>query len=723
MGNLFLTGCRTARATGSLLLVLAVTGLLVCRRNQQPVVAALEGPQSVVPGDTADYRCRGVDPESESLEYLFEWGDSMPQERFGPCASESTLTAHHVYHDSGAFRLRVRACDPAGAVSEWTEMTVAVAPPGAPPCPVGPDQTYQYAPAGYRLGPLAESVAVEYEVDWGDGAVETTAVVPCGDTLRVEHTWTDAGAFVLRCRVRSGIDGGFQSQWSDSLTVIVYANHVPINTRLARCPWGAVINRRTRFEAVALDPDGDSISYQFEYDVAGGLRGDWTPLSMHSVPVPDYHTYLAAGEFLVRVRARDAYGASSDWSDTSRVVVDTNGVVWTWVTPEDSMEATGSALVLPVEGRECVYVGSWGDEGLYYAVDVEDGSTWRQAGPGGEFGISSHAAYCAATDNIIVGDEDGALYAFSPSLELRWEAPDSLNPHQYEWCVPAVNGNRIYFTLDDDFLFCLVDSGTSVHCVGSWDVPGITEHPVIDAAGNVIVVTETGRLLKSDPDLATVLWDTLLCPRGWLASPVLGVDGTLYLGTSEGDRTTYVRAYRPDLSLAWQTQVSGSPWWLLLGDGAVYVVLHDGDVYRLDLATGAIVWQADLPGNPLFFSCPFLTDDGFIYLHEVHDSLYCVRQSDGALVWECDLLASLPLSAGASHADRLARPSPRGPGRRGGRDYMPDYAPGLTANGDIIVVGGYALYCVAGPTRGGLAPTAWPKWQRDVHNTGKAGGW
>jgi hypothetical protein len=44
-------------------------------------------------------------------------------------------------------------------------------------------------------------------------------------------------------------------------------------------------------------------------------------------------------------------------------------------------------------------------------------------------------------------------------------------------------------------------------------------------------------------------------------------------------------------------------------------------------------------------------------------------------------------------------------------------------NGNIIVAGRYALYCVAGSPAGPLDPLApWPKWQHDLYNTGNAGG-
>ena len=83
--------------------------------------------------------------------------------------------------------------------------------------------------------------------------------------------------------------------------------------------------------------------------------------------------------------------------------------------------------------------------------------------------------------------------------------------------------------------------------------------------------------------------------KGVFSSPVVGANGTIYVGSA--DRTFY--ALNPDGTLRWSLasgEIIDSA--ALLDDrGNVYVGSGDGHVYAFDAATGAMKWQfaADAP--------------------------------------------------------------------------------------------------------------------------------
>ena len=116
-----------------------------------------------------------------------------------------------------------------------------------------------------------------------------------------------------------------------------------------------------------------------------------------------------------------------------------------------------------------------------------------------------------------------------------------------------------------------------------------------------------------------------------------------------------------------------------------------------------------LAQSSAFSTAPIVAANGYVYFQDEDDVLYCLNQADGTLIWSCNCPNYLPRSGGgSSHRPRKLQLT----------DYLPN--PTICANGNIIVVGSDATYCVAGYTAGPLDGTAaWPKWQKDLSNSGK----
>lgn len=114
---------------------------------------------------------------------------------------------------------------------------------------------------------------------------------------------------------------------------------------------------------------------------------------------------------------------------------------------------------------------------------------------------------------------------------------------------------------------------------------------------------------------------------GLYSSPVLGADGTVYVGSND----KHLYAFYPDGSLRWSYPtgdwVWGSP---TLGvDGTVYVGSFDGKLYAIS-PTGYLLW-AFQTGNWVR-SSPAVGADGTIYVGSRDRKLYAINQ-DGSLKW------------------------------------------------------------------------------------------
>jgi outer membrane protein assembly factor BamB len=564
---------------------------------------------------------------------------------------------------------------------------------------------YQYANVSFKfMSTHPQDKDIKYVVDWGDGTTDTSAIdYASGTEATMVHAWTASGSYDVKAMALQANNLTYASDWSQPTTVPVGANLAPGAPRIIYSPLQVGRNRVTKFMAVATDPEGDSVAYQWMCD---GDLGDWTAFVPSGVPVDFYQAFPRIGTLYVKVHAKDTKGSIGPWSDSVMVKVDTTGVVvWTWLSPdEEEGPPNGSVLILTYEEKELVYVGAEDEFGKFYGINVVDGDDdERGSGIEPEMYFVGHAAYCAQTGNIIVGNEDGRLYGFTKSLSRNWSWPDSGDG--IEWGAPAINGNNVYCARDDDKLYYFTDLTTDVRYEAAFDISGIMGSPVIDNAGNVIVGNDSGKLYKLSPDLDTVAWQVQLnASNHSVNSVVLGATGTIYCGDDDGN----VYALNPaDGSEVWKVTVYGEVNAIVLGSGAIYAATGSGLVYRLNPTTGLAVWSVALTGGSDILTNPILTTNGLMYVHDDQDVLHCLKQDDGALVWQCNCEEYAP--AGAK--------------RHGRRDMeYPASNPGITSTGDIIVVGSDALYCVAGYTDGTLATTAWPKWQHDRHNTGWCGG-
>jgi outer membrane protein assembly factor BamB len=135
----------------------------------------------------------------------------------------------------------------------------------------------------------------------------------------------------------------------------------------------------------------------------------------------------------------------------------------------------------------------------------------------------------------------------------------------------------------------------------------------------------------------------------------------------------------------------------------VYAGTSTGRLCKLDLGTGATVWEKQLGADELA-AAPVAAAGGYLYVQSGSDRVYYVSRSTGDSVWVSNCAAGLPrqtrgrtmrLSSGVS-------------------------SPTIDADGRLWVVGTEAVYRLNSHALLDLA-LPWPKWQHDVHNTGYVG--
>ncbi len=612
----------------------------------------------------------------------------------------------------------------------WTRLTVAgvlalvllltvtgcpkARPPETPGRPIGPDSAYQGAPTRFEvMTTQAQNKEVRYVINWGDASIETTETsYPSGERAYVYHAWRTPGHYSVKVLAVLAEDPNKTSDWSEPTSIRILPNSAPLVPTM-RIPLVAVINVPAWFSATTTDPDGDSVGFRFRW--GDGNTGIWSDSifpgdSIGWVPsggiVRDSHTYTRLGKVAVSCQARDKKGTLSEWSRPETLVVGEAGAVtwWWWSDKENEYLATGSPVIVMDGTTELIYTTVEG--GTIRAITTQ-GRTRRTGTPyvpEEENEFTGHPVYCPDRQHIIVGNEDGELYAFNLSLSKVWNWPgkkreDSLT--YIPWGTVAVNGDKIYAPRDNDTLYYFTDNGTTVTLNARYRIPGMVGAPVIDAGGNVYIGTDSGYLYKLPPNLASPSWKKMLRQNNEIHPPAIGADGNLYCGSSSG-RVFSVRA--TDGAIRWTAILDAEVTRVVVSPTAVFAGTGSGKMYCLNPATGAIIWSKQ-HGTDDIVTSPILAGD-YLYYQDYADVLYCIRQSDGELVWACNC------------PDYFS-------GKKSARRGKPDTfegQPAILSNGNIIVIGEDALYCVAGYKDKLLMPDApWPKWQRDAYNRGKAG--
>ena len=111
---------RLAVSFAAMLAGIALLGSSCKLANKAPSVPILSGPTTGVAGVAISFTATAADPESDSLQFQFDWGDGATPAWTNLVASGDAITATNTYADSGTFTIRAKARDKSGKESDWS---------------------------------------------------------------------------------------------------------------------------------------------------------------------------------------------------------------------------------------------------------------------------------------------------------------------------------------------------------------------------------------------------------------------------------------------------------------------------------------------------------------------------------------------------------------------------------------------------------------------------
>lgn len=258
----------------------------------------------------------------------------------------------------------VEARDPHGAITVSEPSLFGVGldnqPPSAPTLawPAEGQQVTQSGALVLRLGPAVdpENRPLSYRIQLDDnerfdGAerLDSDWFAASGEAIQ----WTVPTALAenrtYHWRARAS-DGELESTWVVGSFQINRQSEAPPTPVADNPGQGAWIETRSPRLAVhpVIDPDGDALSYEFELETAEGLA-----LARQVAEQPNWTPGLALDDnswFRWRVRALDATGLASAWSDWLSFFVNENGVddppTFSFVQPAEDLVVSGGSVVV-----------------------------------------------------------------------------------------------------------------------------------------------------------------------------------------------------------------------------------------------------------------------------------------------------------------------------------------------------------------------------------------
>jgi PKD repeat protein len=289
-----------------------------------------------------------TDAENDAIHVKWTWGDNSPTETYPAKTGKPPATDGSVPHPftlsgnqtSATFKVTALLCDRPfdgsgncpGGQTQWPGVTVTVntAVPGesnpqaifcfqvgakcettAPTLQAGVAFTVDASrsfdnPTGGRIS--------AYTWDWGD---RTPLVLGVTQT----HTYSAAGTYTIKLKVADGDTPANTGQTQRTVVVTQEGgqppppstNHPP--TAKFPQPTDAFVNAVVNFDArSSSDPDvGDVLHYRWVF-------GDGNQTQFTADPRTT-HTYATPGSYLVRLTVRDAANASTDATQTVRVIL------------------------------------------------------------------------------------------------------------------------------------------------------------------------------------------------------------------------------------------------------------------------------------------------------------------------------------------------------------------------------------------------------------------
>ena len=283
--------------------------------NNAPNPPSFTGPATAEVNSLIPWTAVATDSDNDQIYYQFDWNNDGSADARMPASSlvnsGTSVNGNRTEAVPGTYTYHAQACD-ATLCSGWTPYTITVTPAPVPTASLtingstGPIVINQGSPLSVSWSSTNAASCTKFGVGWGGGQVVAAAGTE-GATASVSDT------YLINC-------GGVIS------SVVVTVNNQGPSAPSINGVFGgsssAYTNQSILFTIQSIDPEGDQLSYEIDWNNDGSADASSGPLNS-GFYWDQNNVWPAVGTYSIRARALDAGGGKPSAWTTHTVSIST----------------------------------------------------------------------------------------------------------------------------------------------------------------------------------------------------------------------------------------------------------------------------------------------------------------------------------------------------------------------------------------------------------------